>query len=234
MAIDVDIGGNASENTLTFTVGEAKLVQGPQGEQGKSVESATVNGNGHLVLTIYDPATETRETYDAGVTIGPRGEKGDKGDTGPQGPKGPKGDPGSGGGGFYVGDEEPEDTNLLWIDPDDGDDDGASYDMVLDIHTNPMASLSDSASYVSTIVSGSVASVISKLDTNPDYIPKILVKWRVYYGVMLTTRNEVMNPWVFYGINDTELDLTTQWMWCTEHLGVTISSSGQVTVVMRS
>lgn len=80
------------------------------------------------------------EKGDKGDT-GAQGEKGEKGDTGAQGPQGIQGEQGpagndyvlteadkeeiagmvnvQGGGGFIVSTEPPEDTSLLWIDPDD-------------------------------------------------------------------------------------------------------------------
>lgn len=66
-----------------------------------SVESASVNENGHLILFMSDG-----KSIDAGVVkgdkgdqgeAGPQGEKGDKGDTGDQGPQGIPGEKGADG-----------------------------------------------------------------------------------------------------------------------------------------
>lgn len=66
-----------------------------------SIESASVNENGHLILFMSDG-----KSIDAGVVkgdkgdqgeAGPQGEKGDKGDTGDQGPQGMPGEKGADG-----------------------------------------------------------------------------------------------------------------------------------------
>ena len=63
-------------------------LKGEQGEQGVSVESASIDpSNNHLVLNLSDMTA-----IDAGEL--PKGEKGDKGDTGATGAQGEKGDKG--------------------------------------------------------------------------------------------------------------------------------------------
>lgn len=59
------------------------------GKDGTCVNTAIVNVNGELVLTLSD-GTE----INAGVVVGNKGDKGDKGDKGETGAKGDKGDKG--------------------------------------------------------------------------------------------------------------------------------------------
>lgn len=56
---------------------------------GTSIQSAEVNADGHLILTLTDDTT-----IDCGYVVGPQGVKGDTGEQGPQGLQGPKGDKG--------------------------------------------------------------------------------------------------------------------------------------------
>lgn len=58
-------------------------VDGKDGDDGVSVQSATVNGNGRLILTLTNG-----KTIDCGVAKGADGQQGPKGDQGIQGPKG--------------------------------------------------------------------------------------------------------------------------------------------------
>ena len=60
--------------------------QGPQGPEGESIASATVNGVGHLLVTLTD-----NRTIDAGSVVGPKGDTGATGAVGPQGATGPAG-----------------------------------------------------------------------------------------------------------------------------------------------
>lgn len=46
---------------------------GTNGEDGAYVSAATVDGNGDLQITIYDPATSTTSTINAGHVVGPEG-----------------------------------------------------------------------------------------------------------------------------------------------------------------
>ncbi|MCQ2077811.1 MAG: hypothetical protein MJZ20_12435 [Bacteroidaceae bacterium] len=108
-----------------------------------------------------------------------------------------------------------------------------SYDMVINIHTNPNVDLNESASFISEIVSGSVASILSKLEADPNYIPKIFVKWSIYYGTTLTTHNEVVVPWVQYDVNADYLCLSTHWAWLGVHLNASINNTGTATVRMK-
>lgn len=50
---------------------------------GTSIQSAEVNADGHLILTLTDDTT-----IDCGYVVGPQGVKGDTGEQGPQGEKG--------------------------------------------------------------------------------------------------------------------------------------------------
>lgn len=79
---------------------------GPAGENGTSVDSLSIDLNGHLITTFTDGRTQD-SGYARGDTgpQGPKGDKGDKGDTGDTGPagaastvpgpQGPKGDTGA-------------------------------------------------------------------------------------------------------------------------------------------
>lgn len=66
--------------------GSVQLLQGPTGPagpSGASVASGTVNGSGHLILTL-----STGGTIDVGSVVGPAGPTGATGATGAQGPAG--------------------------------------------------------------------------------------------------------------------------------------------------
>lgn len=75
-----------------FNIGQIAIA-GPQGPEGDSILSASINNNYEIVLTMDDGRVIT-------VSGSVRGEKGDKGDQGPMGAQGPvgktgaKGDPG--------------------------------------------------------------------------------------------------------------------------------------------
>jgi hypothetical protein len=58
-------------------------VDGKDGDDGVSVQSATVNGNGRLILTLTNG-----KTIDCGIAKGADGQQGPKGDQGIQGPRG--------------------------------------------------------------------------------------------------------------------------------------------------
>lgn len=66
---------------------------GGTGPAGVGIKTLTVNGSGHLIVTLTDDSTQ-----DAGLVKGADGAKGDKGDTGAASTvAGPKGDPGAAG-----------------------------------------------------------------------------------------------------------------------------------------
>jgi hypothetical protein len=94
----VDITGNlilTKSNGSTINAGQVKGVKGDTGEagatgatgatgaQGISVTSATVNGSGHLILTLSNGTT-----IDAGSSVGPAGPQGPQGEQGIEGPAG--------------------------------------------------------------------------------------------------------------------------------------------------
>jgi hypothetical protein len=110
--LDLDANGRVRDTQLSFTLlpMTTQGPPGPQGTAGVSITGATVDVNGHLILT-YSNAT----TSDAGLVastipgpIGPMGIPGPQGlpgvagpagasITGPQGPNGPAGPAGSAG-----------------------------------------------------------------------------------------------------------------------------------------
>ena len=81
-----------------FNLGEI-AIEGPEGKQGISVVSATINNNYQLVLTLSSGATITTAQSIRGQMgpIGPQGIQGIQGPIGPQGPQGaigPRGEQG--------------------------------------------------------------------------------------------------------------------------------------------
>lgn len=73
-------------NEFYFEVKTAKGDPGEPGADGVGVQSATINGSGHLILTLTDGTV-----VDCGNAKGAKGDKGDKGDTGATGADGEDG-----------------------------------------------------------------------------------------------------------------------------------------------
>lgn len=89
MAVEVNLTNTLPSGTsltstdgIELTLGEAKLIQGPQGEVGPRGETGP-----------QGPQGEKGDKGETGATgpVGPKGEKGDKGDPGETGPQGPQG-----------------------------------------------------------------------------------------------------------------------------------------------
>ena len=101
------------------------------------------------------------------------------------------------------------------------------YDMILDVFNQPESDVTKEQYYTVNVISGSVENLLSKLNENPSYIPKVFVKAKLYYSVDLNVLNSVVTPWVEYFSNShVYIKIMIPWIFYGSHLYISISSSG--------
>jgi len=106
-----------------------------------------------------------------------------------------------------------------------------TYDMVIAINGNP----DDWTNWSGEIISGSVSAITAAIDSNPTYVPRVLLKCTFYYNTILMKANAVVySPAIMYGTTKTWLDVYSHFLFYNHCFYVEVShnnSSGTDEIV---